>query len=204
MMCVLMPLSCTKLTEKLSFPLGLNAIWHSPQGCTIPDPYLKNWLLDTGSLTERLQSHCRDFRVQLIGQRPLAAEHEEFLHMAIPPQQQSSTDWQVREVILWGENRPWVFARSIIPDALCCADLASLGNRPLGKVIFNDPRFVRLPFQVGKWLQPDSLLQALGIQPVAELWGRRSVFHFEQTKMMVAEIFLPDAPAYRQGSKAQC
>jgi chorismate--pyruvate lyase len=192
------------LTENISFPLGIDALWHSPQGCSIPDPYLKNWLLDTGSLTERLQSHCRDFRVQLIGQRPLAAEHEEFLHMDVPQQQRNSTDWQVREVILWGENRPWVFARSIIPDALCNGDLANLGSRPLGKVIFNDPRFVRLPFQVGRLLKPDSLLRHLEIPPVTELWGRRSVFHFEQLKMMVAEIFLPDAPAYRQGAGALC
>lgn len=124
--------------------------------------------------------------------------------MDVPQDKRKSTDWQVREVILWGENRPWVFARSIIPEALCSGDLANLGNQPLGKVIFNDPRFIRLPFQVGKLLQPDSLLQDLDIQAVAELWGRRSVFHFEQTEMMVAEIFLPDAPAYRQGSKALC
>lgn len=106
--------------------------------------------------------------------------------------------WQVREVVLFGEGKPWVFARSILPDELCQSDLARLGKRPLGKIIFNDSRFQRSPFDVCDIDDPFPLCQKLNIKACNRLWGRRSVFRYLHHKMMVAEIFLPDSPAYKQ------
>jgi chorismate--pyruvate lyase len=31
-----------------------------------------------------------------------------------------------------------------------------------------------------------------------DLWGRRSVFNFENLKMSVSEVFLPSSPAYQE------
>jgi chorismate--pyruvate lyase len=90
-----------------------------------------------------------------------------------------------------------VFARSIIPQSLCQSDFANLGNKPLGQLIFNDKRFNRSPFQVTHLSQPAPLLASLGFASARQLWGRRSVFCFQGMNMMVAEVFLPKAPAYR-------
>jgi chorismate--pyruvate lyase len=103
----------------------------------------------------------------------------------------------VREVILRGKNQPWVFARSIIPLSLCQSDFANLGDKPLGQLIFNDKRFTRSPFQLAHLPQPAPWLAKLGFSCAGQLWGRRSVFCFEEMKMMVAEVFLPEAPAYK-------
>ena len=178
------------------FPIGIEPLWCNPQNLSIPDPRLQNWLLDTGSLTERLQAHCRDFKVQVLGQRQAEISLEEITQLNLSAQQIKQADWQVREVILWGDGQPWVFARSIIPEVLCSAVLASLGNQPLGKLIFNDPKFKRLPFEVTHMTASKSMTQALQLNSNSPLWGRRSVFKFQNVAMSVAEIFLPQSPAY--------
>ncbi len=164
----------------------------------IPEPYLRNWLLDTGSLTERLQSQCRHFDLQLLGQRQMQPELEEIEHiLAVNPSAEGQT-WQVREVVLKGNHQPWVFARSIICDALCAADFAGLGNKPLGQIIFNDKRFTRHPFQICELTPSCGINGKLKVRDDVTLWGRRSVFSFGDLCLMVAEVFLPDSPAYQQ------
>ena len=167
----------------------------------MPDAYLSNWLLDTGSLTERLQSQCRQFTLHLLGQRQLAPTLEEINQLGALVSK-GPGDWQIREVILCGDNQPWVFARSILPDSLCEADLSGLGNKPLGQIIFNDSRFVRSPFQLTCIKQNQGFLDTLGIEVPSDmsLWGRRSSFRYQHHQMMVSEIFLPKAPAYSQMS----
>lgn len=116
------------------------------------------------------------------------------VHETIAIQQQ----WQIREVILYGNGQPWVFARSVLPQALCERDFSGLGSRPLGQIIFNDSRFVRQPFELISISENDEFLNRLNIQSQFPLWGRRSSFRFEEHHLMVAEIFLPHAPAYQQ------
>lgn len=197
LLCLILTLQCNSLNQHTIFPVGIDAKWNSPTHVNIPDAYLKNWLLDTGSLTERLQSHCREFQVIVLGQRQATLTLEEKQQLALSRPYYDEGDWQVREVILVGENKPWVFARSIIPQSLCQSDFANLGNKPLGQLIFNDKRFNRSPFQVTHVSQPATLLAKLGLASANQLWGRRSVFCFQDMKMMVAEVFLPEAPAYK-------
>jgi chorismate lyase len=179
-----------------SFPIGLAANWQEPEKLSIPDAKLKNWLLDTGSLTERLQSHCQNFQVQVLGQRQTMISLEEIQQLNHFNSQNQALIWQVREVVLWGDNQPWVFARSIIPDQLCQAEFAGLGNQPLGKLIFNDPRFSRMPFQITQLREPSKITSALKIFCDKPLWARRSIFQFSGLPMSVAELFLPLSPAY--------
>lgn len=115
-------------------------------------------------------------------------------HEKVTTQQQ----WQVREVIMYGNGQPWVFARSVLPQALCERDLSDLGSRPLGQIIFNDDRFVRQPFELISISTNDDFLGRLNIASQFPLLGRRSLFSFEKHHLMVAEIFLPQAPAYQQ------
>lgn len=178
--------------------MGLTAHWQSIEDCDVPKNVLKNWLLDTSSLTERLQAQCQQFSLHLIGQRQISPELEEFQRLGQTLSEQQSQQWQIREVILCGDGKPWVFARSVLPNALCNSDLAELGARPLGQILFNDQRFKRLPFELTQISPSSEFHRKLKIQSNHALWGRRSLFSYQSHNMMVAEIFLPDAPAYRQ------
>ena len=187
-----------KLNSSYTFPVGIPSLWAEPDQFTIPSPCLKNWLLDTGSLTEKLQSQCASFHLTLIGQRQANITPEEFQQVCAPQQALNQQEWQVREVLLWGDNQPWVFARSIIPQKLCENDFVNLNTKPLGQLIFNDERFMRLPFEVTNICPSEAFLEQLHICSEMQLWGRRSAFSFEDLKMTVSEVFLPSSPAYQE------
>jgi chorismate lyase len=184
-------------------PIGIETPWFDPAQLNIGDPYLKNWLLDTGSLTERLQSQCREFRVQVLCQRPVSPSLEENHFLQATNAANQAQAWQVREVILYGDNQPWVFARSLLPQSLCDNELAGLGSQPLGKMLFNDPRFKRYPFQITFMNPAQSWLDKVDVSSNAfsvdglTLWGRRSLFTVNSLTMSVAEVFLPQSPAYK-------
>lgn len=186
------------LINPIEFPVSIPNGWQPHESLSIPDPYLGNWLLDTGSLTERLQSHCMNFELSVIGQRPTQPELEEIAQFSGGNSVTSPTKWQVREVLLSGNGQPWVFARSILPQALCEMEFEELGSQPLGQIIFNDRRFVRRPFQLLRILPQQGFQRKVGIETDMPLWGRRSVFDFNQLQLMVAEVFLPQCPAYRE------
>lgn len=183
------------MTNQSLFPINCVPQWFSAEQLKISDPVLKNWLLDTGSLTERLQANSRHFAIQLLGQTEIAVAPQE--HQSLGIEQHHPV---VREVFLRGDGQNWVYARTLMSRKLCdngVNQLANLGEQPLGKVIFNDSRFVRQPFEICH-LQGDSVLhQLLAIDQHFSLWGRRSMFTYRDYKLMVAEIFLPDAPAYK-------
>lgn len=134
--------------------------------------------------------------MQLLGQRQAEISLEEIQQLNTDSPVFRPDEWLVREVVLWGDGQPWVFARSLIPQALCSDELANLGNQALGKIIFNDRRFVRQPFELCYLAQPNELLKTLELNTCEPLWGRRSVFTMNQLSMSVAELFLPQSPAY--------
>ena len=170
-----------------TFPVGLPVNWHGPDDILIDDAQLKNWLLDTGSLTERVQASCQHFALQLLGQKTQVPHpSEQSLLFA-----NGDTRYQAREILLCGDGTPWVFARSIIPQAFVDAELSELGNEPLGKRLFNDARFKRSEFQLCHLSA-----SAFGYDTSHTLWGRRSLFTLDNYSMIVAEVFLPEAPAY--------
>ena len=172
------------------FPVGLDVNWAPSDQVALSDPYLKNWLLDTGSLTERVQSLCRHFSLEKLGQGRQGLHHSEqaLLNAA------TDSDWQVREVLLCADGEPWVYARSVIPQTLIDDELANLGTQPLGKRLFNDARFARSDFELCQ-ATPEALSR-LNMDIADTLWGRRSLFSFQGSRMIVAEVFLPGAPAY--------
>lgn len=182
-----------------AFPL-CDVTWCNQGQLSIPNAHLESWLLNTGSLTQRLQTQCEHFKVQVVSQRQELATPAEYFELGVSNTSQHKEGWQVREVILHGDHQPWVLARSIIPQALCEADFLDLGDKPLGHLIFNDDRFKRQPFQI-MCIQPDEVfLREYGLPPLTDIWGRRSVFRYQRHAMMVAELFLPNAPAYRDSN----
>ncbi len=155
------------------------------------------WLRDTGSLTRRVIESCDgDFRVRLLRQRwgrPFDSERRLL-------GSRSGIRALIREVELWCGGEPWVFARSVIPATSLhgpARRLASLGERPLGAVLFADPRVRRGDTQVARLLPRHPLFQVavrdLDAVP-SELWGRRTLYRFAGHPLLVNEIFLPAIP----------
>lgn len=186
------------LTDSSFKPIGIVEPWQKISPRTPSSPLLRDWLLNTGSLTERLQACCRHFQVQLLGQdvAELTADEQFFLYGQFD---QQSEDTQVREVILKGDDQSWVFARSLLPVSFLhneMDELTRLGEQPLGKIIFNDARFQRLGFQLVECPPKGESMVKLNIKSQFSCWGRRSLFQFKHYHIMVAEIFLPNSPAY--------
>lgn len=163
---------------------------------TEPAPVLRDWLLHTGSLTRRVQQSCNGcFRVRVEMQgwgRPRLDEYRA-LRLRL------GRIALIREVHLLCDDRPWIFARTIIPVTTLRGRerrLAHLGNRPLGAVLFADPHMQRGPVQVAR-IPPGSALFAAAVrglkQRPPEIWGRRSVFRLGGKPLLVSEFFLlPD------------
>lgn len=176
--------------------------WQHPNHVAGLSSNMKDWLLNTGSLTERLQALTNHFAVNLLGQKSLDPDKSERSILTNCDNQ----EWQIREVILQGKplvqpenkNHPiskdWVFARSVLPSQLCESQFVNLGNQPLGQRIFNDNQFVRSEFQIGQLQYHPLTHQPINIQK--PLWARRSKFKVEGLELIVAEAFLPDSPCY--------
>jgi chorismate--pyruvate lyase len=152
-----------------------------------PDATQQQWLFDEDSLTRKLSAlSAQQFSVLplLEGWQTLRAD--ECLALEVPV---GSQGW-VREVYLRGHQQPWVFARSVAArEALDGSelDLAHLGTRSLGELLFSDQAFHRGVLQAchypAEWL-PDQVR-------TAQLWARRSRFSRGALALLVVEVFLP-------------
>ena len=175
----------------------MHAKWQPPEHCTVNDN-LQNWLIDPNSLTARLKRHSQQFRVQVLGQQVQPCSEAEANQDILPGQ-----PVLVREVLLFCDQIPQVFARSLLPLSSLTGEeqkLAHLGNQSLGQVLFNNPKLKRKCIVVARFDSTSSiftLAQYYQLPSRDSLWGRRSVFVLENKPLMVAEVFLPNAYAYR-------
>lgn len=182
------------------FPVNLVCQWQSKTDSKLPK-YLLSWLLEQQSLTARLKRHCQSFHVEVLGQKIEACQAQES-NAAIKAGEQVL----VREVLLYCDGKPQVFARSLLPlSTLTDEDknLAELGTQPLGHILFNDPSLERKSLEFSPLDQHSSVAQLL--KPLSlilvnndVMWGRRSLYYIHNKPLMVAEVFLPGAYAYQQ------
>lgn len=182
---------------QLLFPVTLPNHWQSSDSSVLPT-HLQSWLLDPDSLTARLKTHCHQFRVELLGQQVEHCKAHEAV-AAIPVGEKVL----VREVLLYCDDKPQVFARSLLPmSSLTGAEqaLANLGTQSLGQVLFNSPSLERKTIEVARFDLNTSVGKLAGdlqLNVTHTLWGRRSIFVLENKPLMVAEVFLPGAFAYQ-------
>lgn len=152
---------------------------------------LLSWLQDPGSLTAALQRHSHgEFSVQVLAQYWGRANFSEAQALGIKPRARVL----VREVILSGQGRPWVWARSILPRQSLTGrlrKLSKLSNQPLGGWLFKQPNLQRDPLSVSCFAPGDTRLPNQ-VNSDEELWGRRSVFYVHQKPILVAEVFLTE------------
>ena len=110
----------------------------------------------------------------------------------------------MREVLLYCDEVPQVFARSLLPLSSLTGEqqqLAHLGTQSLGQVLFNHPDLVRKKIEVAAFDQQSSvakIAEHLSLKVLQPMWGRRSVFVLDAKPLMVAEVFLPGAFAYQE------
>ena len=162
--------------------ISLDALWRDANVQTLP-PQLAPWISEPASLTARLKRHCRQFRVQLLNEQQ--SELPVFLQHLLP----DTAAAQLREVILWCNDMPCVYAQSWLPKQTVKAlrPLADLGERPLGDYIFQHQSLHRGTIEAA---QLDVMLPQLDI--AAHCYVRRSVFQLQGQPLLVAEAFLPD------------
>ena len=172
---------------------------------------LRSWLTWRGSLTSRIIARCcstsansqpdtqtqtqtqTSFRLTRLMQRYRAGNIDELPELGLRFKQQAL----VREVILWNDDTPLVFAHSLAARRDLYGAwraLKGLGTRPLAAMLFADARIARLPIEFKKIDKRHPLYRRAhalcGALPKA-LWARRSVFLLRGRRLLVTEVFLP-------------
>lgn len=159
-------------------------VWQQPDEIEFPDPLAKQWLLEQGSLSRRMATHCEHLSVDLLSNQIMPAEslsHDETLLL-------TSEEYLLRQVILCGDQQPWVFGHTLIPLSSMHNqqfDLAQQGKIPLGLTVFSADNVKRDALQVG-WVETD----------FGRLLARRSRLWMNHKPMLVTELFLATSPIY--------
>ncbi len=165
--------------------------WHSAAlGCGAE---LAPWLRDRGSLTRRIQQRCTSFAVRGVRSGLARIALDESALLGIAPQQMAYS----REVFLYADGQPVVFAHSALADAHLrgvWSAVRTLGSKPLGALLFAHPLVARKPLHYQTLRNTHPLYKrAAGIlnDPPHRLWARRSLFHLNGAPLLVTEVFLP-------------
>lgn len=174
----------------LAKPLSLRSRWLKKP---MNSGAYRHWLIDNGSLTQRLQLRCRDFRVKPIRLYNVKPQVDEALLLNLSSRQTAL----LREVYLCCSSQPAVFAHSVLPHKSLCGDwqgLGRLGNKSLGATLFKNPNVVRTVLEFKKLSNHHALYRravaSLDSKPQA-LWARRSTFSLNGAMILVTEVFLP-------------
>jgi chorismate--pyruvate lyase len=151
------------------------------------------WLIDRGSLTDRICARCDAFRVEVVFQGMRRATRDE--RFLFGPHARQTL---VREVYLWCGEVPVVFAHSVAHRndlRRAWRSLTRLGSRPLGAALFANPRVRRQALRFRELSAHDELnARARGRAAKAgrgSLWARRSLFTLDNSPILVTEVFLP-------------
>lgn len=152
---------------------------------------ITHWLFDTSSLTARIINKCSGkFRVHLISQNRMTPTPDEIRVLGLRYRSYAI----VRQVILYCDDVPWVYARSVIPMTTLKGPLrrlGRLGNKPLGAVLFSDRSIQRGEVEITSMPSSHSNYKWTKHKGSEIIWGRRSVFKKKQKKLLVSEFFLP-------------
>ena len=153
----------------------------------------RKWLIDSGSLTARLQSRYSHFAVKPVAVKYAKAIQDEAALLHLPARKTAL----IREVLLIGNNQPVVFAHSVLPRTSLRGawnGLGRLGNKPLGATLFANPKVKRTPLEYKKLSRQNPISMRVAehmLTPPKAMWARRSVFSLNCAKILVTEVFLP-------------
>lgn len=184
----------TELYPTPQFPVSEPLNWQSPAQFTLTDTQ-RDWLCYEGSLTQRLKSVSGHFEVRLLGQQEMRPHEEEYQRLSQP------SSAVVREVLLYCDNKPWVFARSIFTKSAEKNEqlqLSELGNRSLGDSLFQRDDLTSGPIEIAEVAKSHIVgqLNQQWYHQAQTLFGRRRIFSTSGEHLLVSEIFLTSSPIY--------
>lgn len=151
------------------------------------------WVRLESSMTQKLTERVgQSVRVNLMRQDRDSLHPDE--RILFQPRKRKG---YVREVCLYSGGARLLAARTVmVSDRLAGrAELASLGTRPLGELLFRDGRAAKWTLREYALIGPASPLypqvrQCTG-RRLLPCWARRSMFVLEGESLLVTEIFLP-------------
>lgn len=166
--------------------------WQATPATPTTLEWQNNWLTDTGSLTQRLQTHCqKHVKVQVLQHQFVAPNTTTMQALKLDNEERVLH----REVLLKDNDTPLVFACSLLPESALIGRftaLRELGAQPLGHWIFTEPVLRRTDMQFA--LLTATALPAEAVihsESEAPVWGRKTLFSGAQKPFLVSEFFLP-------------
>ncbi|AKE51042.1 chorismate--pyruvate lyase family protein [Kangiella geojedonensis] len=163
-------------------------------------PYqVAEWVAEFGSLTQKLSHYVDEVRLDLLKEATEQPTQAELQLLELNPATQS----QVREVVLHGPDKPWIYARTVVPVSESELIL-DLGTTPLGSILFTSSELRRVSLEVMQ-IDPEHRLYQQAREYIeiesnpSDLWARRSLWanRAADKKLLLLEVFLPDSPLYK-------
>ena len=140
------------------------------------DTHVKSWLTETGPITNRIKSNGT-FKLELIKDEVGTVNRIDANFLG-----EDLGEIKIREVLLLSNNKPKVFARSLIPNRTIekgLSELGELGSKPLGDILFEKEIFKKIEMVFAKFSESGNLY-----------WGRKSKYLVKVYPLSVMEIFL--------------
>jgi chorismate--pyruvate lyase len=175
------------------------ALWHRHVNAVAPAGGMRAWLCAGGSLTARLVAHSTAFRVQRLHQRTALCLSDEAQAIGM---RRPGRVWE-REVLLRCDERPVVFAHTVVPLSDSATDwplFGALGERSLGSTLFCDPLVRRGQLEFARLRAGHPLAQRAraaladapgGVPEHSIYYARRCLYRRHQGTLLVTEVFLP-------------
>ena len=135
------------------------------------------WLNEEGSITAKISSESK-FKLEILSDDLGIAEDEEYLALDI-----ASEEVRIREVVLYGDLVPLVYARSIIPSLTSSKGypgLGTIGSKPLGDLLFQSELFIKTRREFAQFETSSKEV----------IWGRRTHYLVRGYPLSVMEVFL--------------
>ena len=135
-----------------------------------------SWLNEPGSITSRIKSFS-DFKLKLLRDGP--GEVDAAVDDLIISNYKENN---IREVLLYSDEEPLIYAKSIIPLETIRLGLGVLGNlkeNPLGDILFSDPEIKKKYMLFAKFESNKKIF-----------YGRKGIYTVKGFPFSVCEIFL--------------
>ena len=151
--------------------------WTSQMGSLkINSKEILSWLNESGSITSRIKSFSK-FKLKLLRDGPgKVNEIEDDLIIA------NYEENNIREVMLYSDEKPLIYAKSIIPIETINLGLGVLGNlkeNPLGDILFSDPKIKKKYMLFARFESNKKIY-----------FGRKGIYSVKGYPFSVCEIFL--------------
>ena len=135
-----------------------------------------SWLIEPGSITSRIKSFS-DFKLELLRDGPGEVDAaDDDLIIA------NYKENNIREVLLYSDEEPLIYAKSIIPletIRLGLGVLGSLKENPLGDILFSNPEIKKEYMLFSKFELNKKIF-----------YGRKGIYTVRGFPFSVCEIFL--------------